>query len=104
MTTFLENVTDKPDIQKSVIFRELFVKKCQFCTFPLGLDRVFDISVSPVHSWCHWWCQWCQFRHFRQKPLGLDRVLVNFSKKTTKNHFFPLLHTIETRNTQCKRR
>ena len=70
---FLRNVTDKPDTEKSVIFEQVLVKKCHFRTFPLGLDRGFGHSVTPVHAWCPDVSQWCQNGQNDEKSLGLDR-------------------------------
>ena len=70
---FLQNVTDKPDTQKIVIFDHFFMKNGRKWHFPLGLDRGFGhfgqscpTVVSVVSLWCH-------FRQKQQKPLGLDR-------------------------------
>ena len=53
MTTFHENVTDRPDTSEIDTFSLKITKKCQFSTFPLGLDRGFghfDQSCPTVVS------------------------------------------------------
>ena len=69
----LQNVTDRSDTPRNDTFRLIFMKKRQFCTFPLGLDRGLGQKCQTVLPWCPVVVSWCQNCQFSQKPLGLDR-------------------------------
>ena len=73
MATFLKNVTDKPDVWKSVIFDVFSTKNSDFRHFPLGLDRGFGQKCQSVPPWCPLWCPWCQNWQFCPKPLSKPR-------------------------------
>ena len=73
MTSFLQNVTDKPDVSENDIFD---MKKCHFrqiCEKPLGLDKGFGALSRKCPTVVSGGVTVVSKRHFRQKPLGLDK-------------------------------
>ena len=86
MTTFLENVTDKPDTPKITVFGHFLTKNGDFRQKPRGLDRGFShfSQTRPTVVSCG--VQWCQNCQNVKKTRGLDR---DFREKC-QNHCFLL--------------
>ena len=60
MTSFAENVTEKPDMSKSDIFVTKNMKNSHFRQKPLGLYRGLWSINQGVLLVVSLWCQWCQ--------------------------------------------